>query len=326
MSVAAGGHVPTLVALRKFEFANLALPAPQDDEVLVKLRATGVCGTDLHLYESDWGFMPVVLGHDAVGEIVGTGERVVIDPAMSCAKCEVCIAGRRSACAEYKFLGLTAPGTFAQYLTIPKRNVIPIPDSLSDVAGTVLEPICVALHLRDRLQNVVSTSSPVLLVGGGPIGIVAARILMLEGYEVSVVESVESRRERVRSWGITCIASHEMPAVQNKLGARLVAVETSSSIDGAELAMKWAGIGGVVAVIGAPALHIRLGDIVLKDQTIIGIRGGAGRYPEAVALAASGSIPVEELISHRRPITDLESVIVETNQNPREIYRTVLIH
>ena len=326
MGISAGGRTPTLTELRTIEVSELPIPVPGDGELLVKLRATGVCGTDLHLYESDWGFMPVVLGHDAVGEVVGSGQRVVIDPAISCGACGACRAGRRSACTEYKFLGLTAPGTFSQYLTLPKTNVIPIPDSLSDEAGTVLEPICVALHLQERLQRVVSTASQVLIVGGGPIGIVAARVLLLAGYEVTVVENVESRRTRVRSWGIECLAPEDMKPSRSENGARPVAVETSSSISGAEFAMAWVGIGGVIAVIGAPALQIRLGDTVLKDQTIMGIRGGAGRYPEAVALVAAGTLPVGELVSHRRSIADLEEVIIETNRNPLDIYRTVLMH
>ena len=76
MASVAGGRTPTLTELRTIEITDLDVPTPQDGELLVKIRATGVCGTDLHLYESDWGFMPVVLGHDAVGEVVGTGQRV----------------------------------------------------------------------------------------------------------------------------------------------------------------------------------------------------------------------------------------------------------
>ena len=109
MASVAGGRTPTLTELRTIEISDLDIPTPQDGELLVKIRATGVCGTDLHLYESDWGFMPVVLGHDAVGEVVGTGQRVVLDPAISCRTCAYCLSGRRNACPEYRFLGMTAP-------------------------------------------------------------------------------------------------------------------------------------------------------------------------------------------------------------------------
>ncbi|CAB5077760.1 unannotated protein [freshwater metagenome] len=326
MEVVAGGKIPTLTAIRRIEITELALPTPASDQYLIKLRATGVCGTDLHLYESDWGFMPVVLGHDAVGEIVGSGQRVVLDPAISCRRCAYCLAGRRNACPEYRFLGMTAPGTFASFLTIPKVNAIPIPDELSDEAGTVLEPVCVALHLKERLKSVVKHDSPVLVVGGGPIGIVAARVLQLEGYNVTVVETVDSRRQKVRSWGITCISPEEITPSTSPTGARAVAVETSSSIPGAQLAIEWMGFGGVFASIGASSLSLRIADLLLKDQSLIGIHGGGGRYVEAVELVASGVLPVGELVSHRRPIADLEEVIIETNRSPLDVYRTVLMH
>lgn len=326
MASVAGGRTPTLTELRTIEISDLDIPTPQDGELLVKIRATGVCGTDLHLYESDWGFMPVVLGHDAVGEVVGTGQRVVLDPAISCRTCAYCLSGRRNACPEYRFLGMTAPGTFAAFLTVPKENAIPIPDELSDEAGTVLEPVCVALHLRERLKTVVKSDSPVLVVGGGPIGIVAARVLDLAGYQVTVVETVASRREKVRSWGITSISPAEITPAHSATGARAVAVETSSSIPGAQLAIDWMGFGGVFASIGASSHSLRIADLLLKDQSLIGIHGGGGRYVEAVELVSSGVIPVGELVSHRRPIADLEEVIIETNRNPLDVYRTVLIH
>ncbi len=163
-------------------------------------------------------------------------------------------------------------------------------------------------------------------MGGGPIGIVAARVLQLEGYNVTVVETVDSRRQKVRSWGITCISPEEITPSTSPTGARAVAVETSSSIPGAQLAIEWMGFGGVFASIGASSLSLRIADLLLKDQSLIGIHGGGGRYVEAVELVASGVLPVGELVSHRRPIADLEEVIIETNRSPLDVYRTVLMH
>lgn len=119
MTVRAGGRIPTLTKVREITISTAEIPTPMGGELLVKILSSGVCGTDLHLYETDWGFMPVVLGHDAIGEIVSTKKRVAIDPAISCRQCAVCLAGRPSGCSDYKFLGLTAPGTFASYLTLP---------------------------------------------------------------------------------------------------------------------------------------------------------------------------------------------------------------
>jgi 2-desacetyl-2-hydroxyethyl bacteriochlorophyllide A dehydrogenase len=325
MTVIAGGTIPTLTHLRKISITDAKIPTPQVDEELVKIRTAGVCGTDLHLYEADWGFMPVVLGHDAVGEIVSTGQRVSIDPAISCRTCELCLAGRPSACGEYKFLGLTAPGTFASYLTLPKANLHSLPDSVSDEAGTVLEPITVGLHTVERLMQVVTTAAPLIVVGGGPIGIVAAKLLQLSGFNVQLVEPLSARRDKAKAWGISAIDPAELRP-HAKSGERAVAIETSSSKSGAQLAMDWIGIGGVIVAVGAADLPLTYAQAVLKDQTLIGIRGGARRYEKAIELVASGAIPVGELISHQDSIANLEAVINATNANPLGVYRTVLRH
>ena len=325
MTVIAGGTIPTLFKLGQISITQAEIPTALIGEELVKIRTAGVCGTDLHLYEADWGFMPVVLGHDAVGEIVSTGERVAIDPAISCRTCVLCLAGRPSACSEYKFLGLTAPGTFASYLTLPKENLHPLPESVSDEAGTVLEPITVGLHTVERLMQVVTSAAPIIVVGGGPIGIVAARILQLNGFDVQLVEPLSARRDKAIAWGITAVDSADLKP-HAKSGERAVAIETSSSKSGAQLAMDCVGIGGVIVAVGAADLPITYAQAVLKDQTLIGIRGGARRYEKAIELVASGAIPVGDLISHRDSIANLEAVINATNADPLGVYRTVLRH
>ena len=325
MTVIAGGTIPTLLQVRQIAITNAEIPLPKDGEELVKIRAAGVCGTDLHLYEADWGFMPVVLGHDAVGEIVSTGQRVAIDPAISCRKCALCLAGRPSACSEYKFLGLTAPGTFATYLTLPKENLHLLPDSVSDEAGTVLEPITVGLHTVERILQVVTTDAPIIVVGGGPIGIVAAKLLQLSDFNVQLVEPLSARREKAIAWGIAAIDPADLQSKANS-AERAVAIETSSAKSGAQLAMDWVGTGGVIVAVGAADLPLTFAQAVLRDQTLIGIRGGARRYEKAIELVASGAIPVGELISHRDSIANLEAVIKATNADPLGVYRTVLRH
>ncbi len=325
MTVTAGGTIPTLGKLGEITISSSDIPAAAAGEVLVKIVTAGVCGTDLHLYEADWGFMPVVLGHDAVGEIVSTGQRVAIDPAISCRSCNLCLAGRPSACPEYKFLGLTAPGTFASYLTLPNENLHTLPDSVSDEAGTVLEPITVALHMVERLLKVVTTEAQVIVIGGGPIGLVAAKLLQLTGFKVQLVEPLSARRDKAIAWGIVAIDPTDLKLPTNN-SERAVAIETSSAKSGAELAMDWVGTGGVIVAVGAADLPLTFAQAVLRDQTLIGIRGGARRYEKAIELVANGSIPVGELISHRDSIENLEAVIKATNANPLGVYRTVLRH
>ncbi|KRO49747.1 MAG: hypothetical protein ABR73_03850 [Actinobacteria bacterium BACL4 MAG-121001-bin59] len=269
--------------------------------------------------------MPVVLGHDAIGEIVSTKKRVAIDPAISCRQCPVCLAGRPSGCSDYKFLGLTAPGTFASYLTLPAANLHELPDSVDDEAGTVLEPIAVGLHALERISGIVTQDAKVIVIGGGPIGIVVAKLLQLNGFSVQLVEPIKSRRERAELWGVPSLDVTELKSVHSGL-ERAVAVETSSSKVGAQLAMDWVGTGGVIAAVGAADTPLTFAQAVLKDQTLIGIRGGARRYERAIELVATGSLPVGELVSHRDSIMNLESIIIETNANPLNVFRTVLYH
>jgi|UniRef100_UPI0040490695 L-iditol 2-dehydrogenase len=325
MTVIAGGTIPTLTKLREISITHADIPVAQSGEELVKIRTAGVCGTDLHLYEADWGYMPVVLGHDAVGEIVSTGQRVAIDPSISCRNCKLCLAGRSTACAEYRFLGMTAPGAFASYLTLPKENLHVLPESVSDEAGTVLEPITVGLHTIERLLKVVSNAAPLIVVGGGPIGIVAAKLLQLNGFDVQLVEPLSTRRDKAIAWGIAAVDPSDLKQYAIN-GERAVAIETSSSKSGAQLAMDWVGTGGVIVAVGAADLPLTYVQAVLSDQTLIGIHGGARRHEKAIELVASGAIPVGELISHQDSIANLEAVINATNANPLGVYRTVLRH
>jgi threonine dehydrogenase-like Zn-dependent dehydrogenase len=208
---------------------------------------------------------------------------------------------------------------------LPKANLHHLPDSVSDEAGTVLEPITVGLHTVERLLQVVTTAAPLIAVGGGPIGIVAAKLLQLSGFNVQLVEPLSARREKAIAWGIPAVDPADLKP-HSQSGERAVAIETSSSKNGAQLAIDWVGTGGVIVAVGAADFPLTYAQAVLKDQTLIGIRGGARRYEKAIELVASGAIPVGELISHQDSIANLDAVINATNANPLGVYRTVLRH
>lgn len=173
------------------------MPAPPDPgpgEVLVKLRAVGICGSDLHWYlEGGIGTYaaayPQVLGHEPSGEIAAVGrgvpdlregQRVAIEPAITCGHCELCRSGRHNNCVRSVFMGTPQmPGLFREYAVVPAGNVVAVPDSMDFAAATVIEPLAVILHILELAPIRVGDS--IAIFGAGPIGLLTAAVARLAG-------------------------------------------------------------------------------------------------------------------------------------------------
>src|SRR2546423_1435579 len=171
-----------LVAPRRLEARPMpAPPDPGAGEVLVRLRAVGICGSDMHWYQeggigSSRAAYPSVLGHEPAGEIaaigkgveaVQVGQRVAVEPAITCGHCEFCRSGHHNNCVSSIFMGSTQmPGLFREFAVMPQRNVVPIPDSLSYAAATVLEPLAVILHILELTK--IHLGDTVAVMGAGP--------------------------------------------------------------------------------------------------------------------------------------------------------------
>jgi threonine dehydrogenase-like Zn-dependent dehydrogenase len=163
-------------------------PSPGPGEVLVKMEATGICGSDMHAYHGHDArrVPPLILGHEIVGTIVDgsqAGQRVVINPLITCGQCQYCDTGFSNLCPERELIGMRLAGAYAEKLVIPVRNLIAIPQTMDPVKAALSEPVATALHALNlaRIRSPRPLSElKVLVIGGGAIGLLAA--LLLKGY------------------------------------------------------------------------------------------------------------------------------------------------
>src|SRR5947209_18469369 len=184
-----------LVAPRQLEARQMPMPPdPGAGEVLVRLRAVGICGSDMHWYKeggigASLAAYPSVLGPEPAGEIVAigkgvdavqVGQRVVVEPAITCGHCEFCRSGHHNNCIASIFMGSPQmPGLFRDYAVMPQRNVVPIPDSMSFTTATIIEPLSVILHILELVD--IRLGDTVAVMGAGPVGLLTASVARIAG-------------------------------------------------------------------------------------------------------------------------------------------------
>jgi threonine dehydrogenase-like Zn-dependent dehydrogenase len=179
-------------------------PLPEADEALVKIEAVGICGSDMHAYHGHDArrVPPLILGHEAVGVVQNgsfKGRRVVLNPLITCGHCDHCLGGRSNLCSERELIGMRRAGAFAQYINIPERNLLDIPQDMEPVIASLTEPAATSLHaiyLAEKISHRPTSECRVLILGGGSIGVFAALMLKHKGCRsISLGDTNSLRRE-----------------------------------------------------------------------------------------------------------------------------------
>lgn len=282
--------------------------APRAGEVLLRVTATGVCGSDLHAYnEGRIGETvlkkPLILGHEFAGvvEAVGSGvklkpgARVAVDPAMPCGRCDRCAEGNSNLCARVRFCGLWPyHGSLCEYMRMPAVNCFPLPGSIDDGAAAMLEPLGVALHATDLAK--IHKGDTVAILGCGPIGLCLVQTVRLAGAEcVLVADPLPWRRKLAEKLGGTRRNVTEVDVV----------IEAAWAGDAAQRAIELVRPGGRVVLAGIPdsdRLELKHSTGRRKGLTLLFARRMRHTYPRAIRLVAEGRVDVGSLISHRFPL------------------------
>jgi L-iditol 2-dehydrogenase len=311
----------------QLELVDLPMPRPAPDEVLVRVQACGICGSDVHGYDGSSGrrIPPIVMGHEAAGTVavVGTeitglrdGDPVTFDSTVYCAECEYCRRGEVNLCNRRQVLGVSTPeyrrqGAFAEYVAVPNRIVHRLPANVPFKEAAMVEPLAVAVHaviLSNLPQNATA-----LVVGAGMIGLLVLQALRELGYsQVFVIDIDESRLELAKQLGATAIinakTSDAVAAVQ-KLTSGLgvdVALEAVGSTPTIKTAIESVRKGGTVTLIGniSPKAEIPLQIVVSRQIRLQGSAASSGEYPRCIELLARGSINLKPLISVVAPLAE----------------------
>lgn len=311
---------------RHLEIAELPVPTAGPGEVLVRVAACGICGSDVHGYDGSSGrrIPPIVMGHEAAGKIAATGagvtgfaegDRVTFDSTIYCGSCGFCRRGEVNLCDNRQVLGVSCgdycrAGAFAEFVAVPARILYRLPDTVSFEEAAMLEAVSVAIHAVSLAQ--VSTGSTVLVVGAGMIGLLIAQALRTIGCpRIFVADLDDSRLKLGQEVGasITLSARLDVAKQVEKLTGGVgvdVALEAVGQTDSVKASIDSVRKGGTVILVGniAPEVTFPLQKVVTRQIRVQGSCASAGEYPRAMELLASGAIQVKNLISAIAPLSE----------------------
>ena len=285
---------------RALSLREVAAPT-EGDEALIRVRVSGICGTDLELARGYYPFAGII-GHEFVGDVVESpdptwiGTRVVGEINVDCGICEACLAGRPTHCENRSVLGITGrDGAHAEYLRLPLRNLHRVPDSVSDDAAVFTEPIAAAVEILQQVH--VLPTDRVLLVGAGRLGQLVAQVLALTGAHLRVVAKHDHQKALLEARGIASVAAEDVEARRWD-----IVVEATGSPSGFDLAARALRPRGTLVLKSTyrGEVTLALAPFVVDEITIVGSR--CGPFAPALRLLERGEIDPLPLIAERFPL------------------------
>lgn len=298
-----------------------AVPSPEPDEVLVQVASVGVCGSDVHYYEHGkiGPFVveqPLVLGHEMSGRIVAVGSdvdparvgsRVAVEPQRPCRVCEYCRSGAYNLCPKIEFYA-TPPidGSFCEYVIIQDDFAYDIPDSISDHAAALMEPLSVGIAAAQK--GGIGVGHTVLVAGGGPIGVIAAQVARAFGATDVVVTDINpARRELVRGYGFRVMDPTKEST--ESLGAH-VFIDASGATPAIVSGIRSVRPGGTVVLVGsADEIPLSVPEIAMREVNVTGIFRYTNTWPIARDLLANGLVELDSLVTHEYGIEQVEEAL-----------------
>lgn len=309
-----------LIAVNDIRTVEVPVPVPQPGEVLIRVEACGICGTDRHLLAGEFpSAPPVTLGHEFSGIVVGRGAgvtmaegtRVTCDPNTWCGQCGPCRRGRVNLCERNVATGLGRDGGFAEYCTFPAQKAHVLPGTLDPRFGAFCEPLACTLHGIDI--GAPRPGERVAILGGGVIGMLAVQLCALAGAEVMLLTRSAAKQALGRSLGAqhACADEAAARALWPK-GADLV-VECAGVVDTVEMAPRLALSGGRVVILGVLAkgqkVAIEPFDLLFREVQLLSSFINPFTHDRAVDLIATGRVRVGPLITRTLPLAEAAAAI-----------------
>jgi D-arabinitol dehydrogenase (NADP+) len=310
---------------------DLPIPEPVENEVLIKVMASGICGTDIHIFRGEYlGAYPVIPGHEFSGvvEAVGPevsrfqpGDRVAVEPNIACDNCEECLNNRHNFCKNWSAVGVTRPGGMAQYVTAPEKAAFNIGELPFEQAA-FMEPLSCVLHGVERLQP--ELAAKITIFGAGPIGILLMQVLRASGAaQITVVERNQGRASFAAQSGADQVYTRleDLPC-----GDYDAVVDATGVVAVMSRSLDFVRPGGKVLLFGVPPAGAQISleafQIFRKGLTILSSFTSVRNSYQALDLLQHGRISLDGLVSHELQLAELQrgiELIEQGNENVRKV-------
>lgn len=300
---------------------DLPTPKIKHDEVLVKVKAVSICGSDLHAYlgVSKRRVPSLVMGHEFSGEVVKLGssvkglkegDRVVVEPILSCGKCTLCKSGRSNICENLKLIGLHQSGAFSEYIPVHETKCHKLPNALSFEEASLTEPLAVAVHAVNL--TFVEKGQDICIIGSGAVGLMTLKVAKNKGVgKIFVIDTLDYRLELAKKLGATIIINAKKDDPVKKVlaqGGVDVVFEAVGHQQTVQQALSMVRRGGKVTIIGMLEATMEIGmlDVTVKETEIRGTYGyTTNDFKQALKLIVDDKVKVKPLITHFLPLKDI---------------------
>jgi L-iditol 2-dehydrogenase len=317
------------------------MPVPRPNEVVVEIRSVGICGSDVHYYEhgriGDFVVIsPMVLGHESSGVVVDRapgvtvpriGQRVAVEPGVPCGHCEQCRRGNYNLCPNVVFFA-TPPvdGTLSRYVAVHEAFAHPVPDSMSDDAAALIEPLSVGLWANRRAGT--SIGSRVLVTGAGPIGVLCALTARAAGATWTGLADVHpARLEAARKFDVDEVidARSGVDYAEFEPDVLLECTGAPPVVTAGIKALQPLGRAVLVGMGPSPEQSLPVSVIQSRELTVTGTFRYAHTYPDAIALVAASRIDLDALVGARLPLAESETALKMGHTDPSVLKTVVLV-
>ncbi len=336
-----------MTGLNKMEIRDIEMPVLRDRDVLVKLEYVGICGSDVHylehgkigdfIVEGDF-----ILGHECAGTVVEVGsgvknlkvgDKVALEPGITCGQCEFCKTGRYNLCPDVEFLA-TPPyhGSLMNYIAFPENMCFKLPENITTKEGALVEPLAVGMHAA--IQGNVKLGDSVVILGAGTIGLVT--LLACKAYgatEITVVDVLPKRLEYAKKLGATATINalevdvfSEMDKITGKKGVDIV-IETAGSARTISQTPYLVKNGGTIVLVGlAPQdiIEFNFAKIMAKEAQIKSVFRYRNIYPTAIKAIANGVIDISGIVTHEFDFEDSAKAFDHVINNKQDVVKAVI--
>ncbi len=329
---------------RDMKVVERPTPTPGDNDVIINVKACGVCGTDVHMFEGQEGSGEVkgemVFGHELAGVVTSTGkdvtrfavgDRVCVDPNLLCGNCYYCLNSLGHFCENMQSVGVSMDGGFAEYCKAPERAVYALPNHMSYEEGAMVEPVACCLHGIDMCN--IKPGSHVIVIGAGMIGLIMVALAKKAGAcSVAVVETIDMRREAALKLGADVAIdpiNEDVAAILKSNGIRGdVVIECVGKPVTATLAVELAGKKSTVMLFGLTdaedTIEIKPFSLFKKECEIKASFINPYTQQRALDLIATGAIDVKSMIAGRIPLEDLPELLSDAKKRAAGKYVVIL--